>query len=258
MAIGPRRSRGERVNGGGVDGASRPTPLGNVVAALQRAEERGELSEVALQWSVARLSGKVRRGNPRLDGVDRPDDILRTATEVFRRSGYHHATIDEIANELFLTKAGVYHYFSSKQEILEAICDRAMTATEHAVNSALAEAGPPVVRLRLALSRYADALTGEEGLQILLLNVAEMSDGKQAEMRRRRKALEMLLRSVIEEGVEAGVFHTADAQIAVYGVFGAMNWMYSWYVPGGRLTAAAVRDALVDQSILGLQARGRS
>ena len=247
----PRTPRGDTTRGE----AAQPSPLASVVGALKRAGSRGELSDIEIEWSVARLSGKVRRGNPRLDGVDRPDDILRTATEVFRRNGYHHATIDEIANELFLTKAGVYHYFASKQEILEAICDRAMTAAEEAVASGVADGGDPYEQLRLALERYAEALMGQEGLQILLLHVNEISEKGQADIRRRRKALEALLRRVVEDGIRSGVFETDDAQVAVYGMLGAVNWMYSWYVSGGRLPAAKVRDTLVRQSILGVLSR---
>src|SRR5437660_2617136 len=99
------------------------TPLAAALSALQRAEARGELSSGEMEWSAARLTGRIRRGNPRLEGLDRRASILSAAAEVFRRRGYNRTTIEEIAAELFLTKAGVYHYFSSKQEILEHLCD---------------------------------------------------------------------------------------------------------------------------------------
>src|SRR5438874_2181587 len=86
-----------------------------------------------MEWSAARLTGRIRRGNPRLEGVDRRESILRASAEVFRRRGYNRSTIEEIAAELLLTKAGVYHYFRSKQEILEQLCDQAMGAAERAV-----------------------------------------------------------------------------------------------------------------------------
>src|SRR5438105_8899748 len=114
------------------------TPLSSVLSVLKKAEKRGELSPTEIEWSIGRLSGKVRRGNPRLEGVDRKEGILRASAEVFRRRGYNHATIDEIASELFLTKAGVYHYFASKQEILENLCSHAMTAAELAVEVGVA------------------------------------------------------------------------------------------------------------------------
>src|SRR6266567_4799852 len=134
------------------------TPLEAVVRALKRAEQRGELTSTEIDWSVARLAGRVRRGNPRLEGVNRPEDILRAAAEVFRRRGYNHATIEEIAAELFLTKAGVYHYFRSKQEILEALCERAMASAEDAVKRGMDQGGTPDERLSRMFDEYLDAI----------------------------------------------------------------------------------------------------
>lgn len=251
----PRRARQQP---DGANGGRRPeksSPLANVVSVLERAGTRGELTNIEIEWSVARLSGQVRRGNPRLDGVDRPDDILRTATQVFGRNGYHHTTIDEIANELFLTKAGVYHYFASKQEILEAICNRALAAAEAAVLSALSEETEPYPRLKLALERYADVLMEHEGLAILIRHVDELSESGQDQIRKRRKAIESILRKAVEEGIKTGVFETGDAHVAVFGMLGALNWMYSWYAPHGRLPAATVRDNLITQTLQGLMTR---
>lgn len=252
----PRRSRqqsGASPNGG--RRTERSSPLANVVSVLERAGTRGELTNIEIEWSVARLSGQVRRGNPRLDGVDRPDDILRTATHVFHERGYHHTTIDEIANELFLTKAGVYHYFSSKQEILEAICTRALAAAEEAVLSAFAEETEPYPRLKLALERYADVLMQQEGLAILIRHVDELSESGQEEVRKRRKSIESALQRAVEEGIKTGVFQTENAHVAVFGMLGALNWMYSWYHPEGPLPAETIREVLITQTLHGLMTR---
>jgi AcrR family transcriptional regulator len=251
----PRKPRTQPANSNGGRRTERSSPLANVLSVLERAGTRGELTNIEIEWSVARLSGQVRRGNPRLDGVDRPDDILRTATQVFRRRGYHHTTIDEIANELFLTKAGVYHYFSSKQEILEAICTRALAAAEQAVLSAFSEETEPYARLRLALERYADVLMQQEGLAILIRHVDELSEAGQEEIRKRRKAIESMVQRTVDEGIKTGVFETGNARVAVFGMLGALNWMYSWYEPEGPLPAETIREILITQTLQGLMTR---
>jgi AcrR family transcriptional regulator len=233
------------------------SPLSSVITVLNQAASRGELSPTAVEWSVARLSGRVRRGNPRLEGVDRPDDILRAATEVFRRRGYHHTTIEEIANELFLTKAGVYHYFTSKQEILAAICDRAMTTAEEAVDGAINGSRAPYQQLMSVLESYAAALQNEDGLTVALLHVDEIPEAAQQDLDRRRKRLEAIVRKILEQGVTEGVFEVIDTHVAVFGMLGALNWMYAWYRPGGRLSAEQVRQTLVKQLMDGVTVRRR-
>ena len=234
-----------------------PTPLGAVLAALRRAEARGELSPTEVEWSVARLSGKVRRGNPRLENVDRRDDILRAAAEVFRRRGYNHATIEEIAAELFLTKAGVYHYFASKQQILEALCDRAMAAAEEAVERGMRAESEPAARLRQVLIEYTTAVLEEPVLTVLMRHLDEVGEVSLADLQRRRKGIEAKLRKTLEDGIRTGVFQTPETRIAVFGMLGAINWIYTWFKPDGRLPAEEVRDILVTLVLNGVLARRR-
>jgi len=230
-------------------------PLGSVLAALRRAEERGELSASDVEWSVARLSDNVRRGSPRLEGADRRDSILRASAEVFRRRGYHHASIEEVAAETFLTKAGVYHYFTSKQEILEHLCDRAMASAEAAAEAAMQAETEPVPRLERMLAEYAAALTREPAFTVLMRHLDEVGEQSLADLQRRRKVIEANFRQTVETGVAAGDFETPDSRVAVFGMLGSINWIYAWFEPDGRRTAAEVRDALVRLALNGVRAR---
>jgi AcrR family transcriptional regulator len=234
------------------------TPLEAVVRALKLAEQRGELTSTEIDWSVARLAGRVRRGNPRLEGVNRPEDILRAAAEVFRRRGYNHATIEEIAAELFLTKAGVYHYFSSKQEILEALCERAMASAEDAVKRGMDQGGTPDERLSRMFDEYLDAIMHQAAFSVLMRHLDEVSAPVLTELQRRRKEVEGMFRKVLEEGIRAGEFESTDSHVAVFGMIGAANWIYAWFTPDGRLSPEEVRETLRTMILNGVRARGRA
>jgi TetR/AcrR family transcriptional regulator, cholesterol catabolism regulator len=221
------------------------TPLAGVIAALTRAAERGELSGNELDWSVARLSGKVRPGNPRLEGVDRRDDILRAAVEIFRREGYHRATLEMIGNALFVTKAAVYHYFASKKEILDAICERASVANYEAVMNARAAGGDPDAKLRRMLDGFGRTCMTEPGFNVLMRHLDEVSAPVYASVRRRGKEIEAAFRDTVGEGVAAGAFEPPDPRITVFGMLGALNYMYAWFRPDGRLSPEEVREALI-------------
>jgi AcrR family transcriptional regulator len=232
---------------------SRPlSPLAAVTAALERAAELGELSPPELEWSLSRLSGRVRRADAEARGGDRRPDVLRAATAVFLHRGYHHATLEEVAAELGLTKAGVYHYFGSKQEILEAICDHAIDAFERVLRSSLAITGTAEDRLRYTAERYIDLFLADPSLAIFMRQFDDLSDDVRSRMRMRRKRIEAQVRRTLEEGVVEGVFEARDPHLAVMAMFGAVNWTSSWYERDGRLSAAEVRDALVRQVLNGI------
>ncbi len=230
------------------------SPLAAVTAALERAAELGELNPTELEWSLSRLSGRARRPGAELEGGDRREDVLRAATRVFLRRGYHHAPLEAVAAELALTKAGVYHYFGSKQEILEAICDRAMTAFEEVLTSSLAVPGTAEDRLRHTTARYLDLFLADASLSVFMRHFDDLSDGVRTHLRKRRKRMEAQMRRTLEEGIGEGVFEAADPHLAVLAVFGTVNWTYSWYERDGRLSAAEVRDALVRQVMHGIMA----
>lgn len=53
------------------------------------------------------------------------EKILDAAERLFLERGYEHTTIQDIVDELGgLTKGAVYHHFKSKEEIMDAVCDR--------------------------------------------------------------------------------------------------------------------------------------
>jgi AcrR family transcriptional regulator len=49
------------------------------------------------------------------------DDIILAAKQLFLEVGYGNASMDEIKNRVGISKGGLYHYFSTKELLLEAV-----------------------------------------------------------------------------------------------------------------------------------------
>jgi TetR/AcrR family fatty acid metabolism transcriptional regulator len=54
-------------------------------------------------------------------GVDKRRLILDAAVRVFARRGFHHCRVSDVADEAGVAYGLVYHYFSSKEEILNTL-----------------------------------------------------------------------------------------------------------------------------------------
>ncbi len=62
---------------------------------------------------------------PRPDvSEERKEQILEAAMEVFARSGFHGARMDDIAKQAGLSKGALYWYFDGKDAIIQGIMDR--------------------------------------------------------------------------------------------------------------------------------------
>jgi AcrR family transcriptional regulator len=55
----------------------------------------------------------------------REDQLLETATRLFKEKGYHNTSMQDLADALGLQKGSLYHYIDSKQELLRRLLERA-------------------------------------------------------------------------------------------------------------------------------------
>jgi len=65
----------------------------------------------------------VRTLNPAVRAV-RSDAILDAAERLMRTCGYEEMSVQDIQDELGVSRGAIYHYFGSKDEILEAVLER--------------------------------------------------------------------------------------------------------------------------------------
>jgi AcrR family transcriptional regulator len=55
--------------------------------------------------------------------------IIEAAYSIFYKKGYHKSRMDDIANEVGVSKASLYSYFKSKDDILQAASNQALTGS---------------------------------------------------------------------------------------------------------------------------------
>jgi len=54
---------------------------------------------------------------------ERRQEIVETARELFQKKSYENTTMQDIMNTLGIAKGTIYHYFKSKEELLEAVVE---------------------------------------------------------------------------------------------------------------------------------------
>src|SRR5512140_3873401 len=69
----------------------------------------------------------ARTRNPAAHAVRR-DEILDVAERLIRTRGYEAMSIQELQDELGVSRGAIYHYFGSKEAILEAVIARTTAA----------------------------------------------------------------------------------------------------------------------------------
>ena len=82
----------------------------------------------------------------------RRDEILRAATDLFSEKGYHEVTMEEIAEEMGVSKGTIYNYFSSKENLYLEILKESFEAIEELLHEEIENSDPATLKLRKLLA----------------------------------------------------------------------------------------------------------
>lgn len=99
-------------------------------------------------------SPATRARSARLPRNARRAQLLVAAQEVFVRSGYHAAAMDEIADQAGVSKPVLYQHFPSKLELYLALLDQHAGELVEAVRAALASTSDNKQRVAATMAAY--------------------------------------------------------------------------------------------------------
>lgn len=201
-------------------------------------------------------SSPRRQGRPpAMD--DMRGHILDTAARVFARRGYDGSALSELAEACNMTKPAIYHYYRSKQEILDALIIRTLDRLLRGAREALSEPGDAagdLKRLMLAHGRFFEE--NFHAFSAMLAGFGGMGGRTQGEDAKRIRAeYEGLFRAVIARGVAEGAFREVDVSSAARAVLSLLNWMGRWFQPGGERRAESFALEYYEMFVGGLRAR---
>ena len=180
--------------------------------------------------------------------------ILAEAARIFNRLGYYGATLDDVARALGATKAALYYYVANKEELLFQCCRVPIEIGLEGIRRAQEQAEAPDEQLRLALVSYIDGMTDQLRGSVVLLEEGALSPEHYREVKAGRDEYERQLRGIIARGIAQEVFVPCDARLVGFALFGAMNWIPTWYDPAGRRSGREVAETFAAYLVRGLRA----
>ena len=184
------------------------------------------------------------------------DEILSAAAQVFRKKGFHGASMSDIASSVKLQKASLYHHVSSKQEILLALLDRALELLTEQITPLATQPADADVKLRGMIRSYLDLLAANADLAaVLLFEHRSLEPRQHARHIPNRDRFESLWRTVVVEGVKAKIFFCPNPALAVRSLLGSLNWTLTWYRSDGPLEMTKIADQIADLHLRGLSIR---
>jgi TetR/AcrR family fatty acid metabolism transcriptional regulator len=163
---------------------------------------------------------------------DRRTRIVEAAVHVFARKGYHAARVGDIATEAGVAHGLLYHYFDSKEQLLETIFRETWTELVGALEQVEADVRPAGEQLRQVAAILLRSWRRDPDLvRVLVREVARSPQlgGRVDEIGKAFGAIER----IIERGQRAGELRRdIDARLAGWIVYGALEEVLTGWVLG--------------------------
>ncbi|MGH3165561.1 MAG: TetR/AcrR family transcriptional regulator [Trebonia sp.] len=205
-------------------------------------------TEVSSGAGEAQPRSRVERRRDR-----RKAEIVRTATEILSASGYQGMSLEDVAEKTDIAKATLYHYFSSKDDLVAAALEvltqevlRRLGARQEAVGAVSARE-----LLRELIDEQILILT-ETAPEVAAVfswprSWPEIFDEPMKDMRRRHDAV---FRAVVERGIADGEFSCGNVNVAMQCLHGILNQSSVWLRPTrDGADRGALRTAVVDAAL---------
>jgi len=154
--------------------------------------------------------------------------ILRDACSIFARKGYHNASVRDVATATGVSPAGLYYYFSSKEELLFLILKHTLSSLLSRTRKALTAERKPEARIGAVIGTYLEFFSehGEE-IRVLERDGEALTGDFREKISRLQTTYEEMVATVLRE-LRPGI-GAEDLRASVMGLFGMLAWTHRWY-----------------------------
>ena len=186
---------------------------------------------------------------------ERQRAVLETAARLIREKGYEAASVQDIADACGLTKAGLYYYIRSKEDLLLAIQSYGMDIFEERVLLPVLAIADPVERLKACMEKNIQLVTEgwSKEVTIILHEHETLTGAARQRINARKKRYVHFLESSFEEAVRAGRIRRVEPRVAAFAFLGQVLWIYKWFRPDGKIPAGQLAREMLDLFFGGLE-----
>ncbi|HWN98454.1 MAG TPA: TetR/AcrR family transcriptional regulator [Blastocatellia bacterium] len=189
---------------------------------------------------------------------DRLGEIYRAAAQIICDKGYDATSMNDIAEAVGLTKAGLYHHISGKSNLLFGIMNFGLDSLEEQVIVPARAISDPEQRLRIIITNHVQLITsrstpeGNNPVTIVVDEVGGLSPEHRRKIDQRKRVYVDLIRETLGQLAKEGKLRDLDLTAATFSLLGMILWLSRWYNPQGRLTPQQASEEVTKIALSGL------
>lgn len=186
--------------------------------------------------------------------VNQKEKIINCAALLFAKYGYNATSIKSIAESCKVSKSLIYHYYFSKEDMLYDIAQSHINKLISIIDDcSRLKFESNQFKLKKIISQFMiEYKTSKNRHKILIQDIEFLKPSRQKKI----KSLQMkVVRSVAEilKKLNPQIDEVKDLIPVTMGLFGMINWTFTWINPSGKMTYKDVSDLFTNIFINGLK-----
>jgi TetR/AcrR family transcriptional regulator, fatty acid metabolism regulator protein len=171
---------------------------------------------------------------PARASVDKRRIILDAAVRVFARQGFHTCRVSDIADEAGVAYGLVYHYFQSKDEVLDTLFLERWAVLLEAISEIDASSQPARDKLRAIAGFIIDSYRHDPDLmKVIIVEVTRAANSFGAAHLGKITEAYAQIRGIVEQAQRDGEFRDAvTAEFAAMAFYGAIEQVLTGWIFG--------------------------
>ena len=163
---------------------------------------------------------------------DKRIEILTTAAQFFSKKGYDGTSLKEISQKVGLHKATLYHYVSSKGDLVYQCLERSFIDLDDVMNAIDSSDADPTEKLMFFLKHLIKAQNSDFGRCLNLISPDQLPPDERELFILFKGRLDKIVQKLLSESVDAGKIRYIHPTIGASFLFGASNWVPHWRKSG--------------------------
>jgi AcrR family transcriptional regulator len=182
--------------------------------------------------------------------------IEQAALQLFAAKGFEATGIRDLAERAGLSTSALYHYMSSKDELLVAFMVESMTELTRAAYAAMEGAEDPASQLAALVRTHVGFHTLDAQRSLVADDeLRAVSDVAFTKVMQLRDGYERLWAETLDRGARSDVFSFADARVTRLALLEMCNGVARWYSDRGPKHPAEIADCFADLALAMVGAR---
>jgi AcrR family transcriptional regulator len=186
--------------------------------------------------------------------MEKKEQLYDIALKLFVDSGYDSTPMSLIAKRAGLSKAGLYHYFNSKEELLFLMHEYYLERDFIPIIEAAEKIPDPQKRIAYCLRNYTKIIAHSEGPRVFIQEIKKLRPQHRKRINQIWRRAFNVIRDAISEMEIARRIKKTDHTFASFAAVGMCSWLLYWFDYSRKESAEEVAETFCDIFFKGILA----